>query len=261
MARALDLGEVSALRTFRLTLAYDGTAYRGWQKQPDVRTVQGELEAALARVLGEKVMTAGAGRTDTGVHARGQVVSFKADTAIPAHAFTYLVNRHLPEDARVMAAVDAPEGFHARHSARARRYEYRVLASPDILRMRSAWCPKVCPSLEVLQATAAPIRGAHDFTAFQAAGNDQAVATCEVRLAEWRPIEGGLAFHVVADHFLYHMVRKLVGTAFEATTKDDPAAHVADILASRDRRRAGRMVPAMGLSLEQVYYEGEEYAS
>jgi tRNA pseudouridine38-40 synthase len=261
VARALDLGEVSALRTFRLTLAYDGTAYRGWQKQPDVRTVQGELEAALARVLGEKVMTAGAGRTDTGVHARGQVVSFKADTAIPAHAFTYLVNRHLPEDARVMAAVEAPEGFHARHSARARRYEYRVLASPDILRMRSAWCPKVCPSLEVLQATAAPIRGAHDFTAFQAAGNDQAVATCDVRLAEWRPIEGGLAFDVVADHFLYHMVRKLVGTAFEAATKDDPAGHVADILASRDRRRAGRMVPAMGLSLEQVYYEGEEYAS
>ena len=252
---------MSPLRTFRLTLAYDGTAYHGWQKQPQVRTVQGELEVALARVLGEKVMTAGAGRTDTGVHARGQVVSFKAETDIPAHAFTYLVNRHLTDDARVMAAVEAPEGFHARHSARARRYEYRVLTSPDILRMRSAWCPKVCPPLEVLQAVAAPIRGAHDFTAFQAAGNDQAVATCDVRLAEWRAIEGGMAFDVVADHFLYHMVRKLVGTAFEAAGTSDPVGHVTDVLTSRDRRRAGRMVPAHGLSLEQVYYEGEEYAS
>ena len=252
---------MSPLRTFRLTVAYDGTGFHGWQKQPTVRTVQRELEVALARVLDSEVMTAGAGRTDTGVHARGQVVSFKAETQVPAHAFTYLMNRHLPEDVRVMASVEAPEGFHARHSARARRYEYRVLAAPDLLRMRSAWLPKVCPPLEVLQACAAPIRGRHDFTAFQAAGNDQATVTCDVRLAEWRPVEGGYAFDVIADHFLYHMVRKLVGTAFEAAATADPAGHVAEVLHSRDRRRAGRMVPASGLSLEQVYYEGEAYAS
>ena len=125
------------MRTLKLTVAYDGTAFHGWQRQPGVRTVQGALEGALARVLGvEAIAVPGAGRTDAGVHARGQVASFACESSLPARAFPPLLGRELPPDVRVLHAEDAAPGFHARHSARARRYAYRLLAVPDVLRER-----------------------------------------------------------------------------------------------------------------------------
>ncbi len=248
---------MSEARTFRLTVAYDGTAFHGWQKQPEVRTVQGELEAALSRVLGGEIKTAGAGRTDTGVHARGQVSSFVHDTTLPAQALPHVVNPLLSPDMRIMDAVDAPAGFHARHKAIARRYEYRVLTRPDLLRDRTAWTPLSAPPLEVLQAAVQPLHGTHDYSAFQSTGSESADPVFALHVADWREAEGGFAFDVVAHHFLYHMVRNLVGTAFAAAKHDDPAAHMRAVLESRDRRRAGQTVPPKGLSLEQVYYEGE----
>ncbi|MFM8559314.1 MAG: tRNA pseudouridine(38-40) synthase TruA, partial [bacterium] len=148
-------------------------------------------------------------------------------------------------------------GFHARHSARARRYEYRLLTRPDLLRERFAWAPSELPAREALAAATAPLHGRHDFTAFQAAGNDAAVPECEVVQVRWRDTEDGVALDVTADHFLYHMVRKVVGTALEACATSDPGAYVAAVLGSRDRARVGRMAPPRGLSLERVYYDGE----
>ncbi len=249
---------MTATRTFRLTVAYDGTAFHGWQKQPGPRTVQGELEAALGRVLGgDSVPTAGAGRTDAGVHARGQVASFTHDTTLPAHALAPLLNRQLPADVRVTASAERPEGFHARHTARARRYEYRLLTVPDVLHQRYAWAPPRLPVLAALQLASEPLAGTHDYSAFQTVGNAFANPVCDVQVARWSAREDGASFDILADHFLYHMVRNIIGTVLDAAVKPDPASHVARVLAARDRSRRGRTAPAHGLSLERVYYEGE----
>jgi len=224
------------LRTIKLTLAYDGTAFHGWQRQPGVRTVQGTLESALARVLGiESVAVPGAGRTDAGVHARGQVASFTCDSSLPARAFPPLLARELPVDVRVLHAEEAPAGFHARHSARARRYAYRLLAVPDVL-----------------------LAGTHDCSAFQAVGSTPADPVVRIHRAQWRYCEAGVMLDIVADHFLYHMVRNLVGTSLAAAESGDPPAHMRAVLDSRDRGRAGITAPPEGLSLERVYYDGEE---
>jgi len=249
------------LRTIKLTLAYDGTAFHGWQRQPGRRTVQGELEGALARVLDRDEMTvAGAGRTDAGVHARGQVASFQCQSRLPARAFPPLLSRQLPADARVLHAEDAAEGFHARHSARARRYAYRLLGAPDVLRERYAWAPPRLPSLPSLKAATAPLVGTQDFSAFQAVGSSPADPVCRVLRAQWRPCEAGVVFDVVADHFLYHMMRNLVGTVLVAAEAGDPAGHMRAVLDSRDRSRGGITAPPQGLSLERVYYDGEDPA-
>jgi tRNA pseudouridine38-40 synthase len=245
-------------RTFRLTVAWDGTGFHGWQRQPGVRTVQGVLEEALAGVLEtERVATAGAGRTDAGVHARGQVASFTAATRLPARAFPSLVNRRLPADVRLLDAAEAPEGFHARHSARARRYTYRLLETPDLLRERHAWCPGTLPALGALVASAEPLEGRHDCSAFQAAGCASTDPVCRIHRARWSTEPDGFVFDVVADHFLYHMVRNLVGTSLAAARTPDPAGAMRAVLDSRDRSRAGATAPPQGLTLEHVYYEGE----
>lgn len=249
-------------RTFRLVVAYDGTAFHGWQKQPGQRTVQGELEAALARVLQDPLVTvAGAGRTDQGVHARGQVASFRATTTLPAKAFPPLLCRELPHDVRVVGADERPDSFHARHSARARRYAYRLLSAPDLLEERYAWAPARMPALAALQASAEPLAGRHDCSAFQAVGSSPADPLCHILHARWEPCGApgeagsGARFDVMADHFLYHMVRNLVGTSLDAAATQDPAAHMRAVLESRDRGRGGITAPPEGLSLESVTYE------
>jgi tRNA pseudouridine38-40 synthase len=249
-------------RVLRLTVAYDGTGFHGWQKQPNLRTVQGELERALAQALGtEDIVVHGAGRTDAGVHARGQVASLTTAAPLPARAVLALTQRALPDDVRLVDASEAPAGFHARHSARARRYAYRLLDREDVLQGRFAWVPPMPIDGDALARSAEPLLGEHDCSAFEAAGSTPGRPVCRVTQARWRRWEGGWRFDVQADHFLYHMVRNLVGTALRAQREPDPAAHVAAVIASRDRARAGATVPAHGLCLEGVSYEGDDVKS
>lgn len=249
---------MSEARSFRLTVAYDGTDFHGWQRQPGQRTAQGELERALATALGlQELAVNGAGRTDAGVHARGQVASFRAGTALPARAVAAIAGRGLPADLRIVAAGEAGPEFHARHSARARRYAYRLLDHDDVLLGRFAWCPGAPLDGDALNRAAAPLVGRHDCAAFEAAGSSPANPECDITLARWERWEGGWRFDVRADHFLYHMVRNLVGTLLRAVARPDPAGHVAGVLASRDRARAGPTAPARGLCLEQVEYGNE----
>ena len=255
------MSDPGAQRTFRLTVAYDGTAFHGWQRQPGVRTVQGELERALRLVLEDaRVMVAGAGRTDAGVHARGQVASFASDTGLPPRALPPLLDRVLATDVSIMDAAETPQVFHARHSATARRYVYRLLARPDVLWSRYAWWPRRPLSAEALARAAEPLAGTHDCSAFLAAGSAPVDPVCRLDLARWSAWEGGLAFEVQADHFLYHMVRNLVGTALAVSDAADPAAGMREVLTSRDRGRGGATAPPEGLCLEQVSYEGERRA-
>ena len=237
-----------------MKLAYDGTDFHGWQVQPGVRTVQGEVEAALARVLGMRVRVHGAGRTDAGVHARGQVGSFVAETALPARALAPLLRRELPRDVRVAEGTECDEGFHARHSACARRYTYRLLDHDDVLDRRFAWHVGRPLDGERLHDAAAALAGEHDFAAFEAHGSQPGRPVCHVLLARWRREPQGWAFDVTADHFVYHMVRNLVGTMLAATRTTDPARHVRGVLESRDRARCGPTAPARGLCLEGVAY-------
>jgi tRNA pseudouridine38-40 synthase len=239
-------------------IAYDGTAFHGWQRQPRHRTVQGVLEVALGEVLGggpARVM--GAGRTDAGVHARGQVASFSAPTRLPAAAFPPLLERRLPPDVRVRDAFEAIPSFDARRSARARRYAYRLLHEDDVLLGRFAWAPRPRRPAEALERAARALEGTRDFSALRGAGATPGTPVCRVMRASVSVWEGGLRLDVIADHFLYHMVRNMVGSLLAAAAAPDPAEAMRAILASRDRSRAGVTAPAHGLTLEQVYYPAE----
>jgi tRNA pseudouridine38-40 synthase len=243
------------VRTFRLLVSYDGTAFHGWQVQPGLRTVQGVMEAGLEQVLGASgVRIHGAGRTDTGVHARGQVASFSAETSLPARAIAPRFARALPEDVAVRSASEVAPEFHARHSAVARRYSYRLLREDDMLWARFAWRPRRSVKPDALERATAALEGEHDFAAFESSGSPSATR-CRIARARWRPWEGGVQLDIVADHFLYHMVRGIVGTALDLSDARDPAAAMRAVLASRDRRKAGRNAPPQGLCLEQVFYD------
>lgn len=247
------------MRTIRLDVAYDGTEFHGWQAQPGLRTVQGVLEETLAEVLGEPVSVAGAGRTDAGTHARGQVASFTTDASLPTSALVPVLKQRLPADVIVRAAAEREADFHARHSAVARRYAYRLLDQPDVLWQRTAWWPRRQVQPDALARAVAPLEGTHDCAAFQASGCSASRSECVVHRAAWRRWEGGWLLDIVADHFLYHMVRNIVGTALHVMGADDPAAAMGLVLAGRDRRRAGPTAPPQGLSLEQVFYRGEAW--
>jgi tRNA pseudouridine38-40 synthase len=242
------------VRTFKLVLAYDGSDFHGWQIQPGQRTVQGTVEDAIEAVLDTRVRVNAAGRTDAGCHARGQVASFRAESTLPAAALRPVLNARLPEDVRVSESTEVDEGFDARRSATARRYSYRLLDRDDVLLRRIAWYPGVSIELDRLARAMQPLEGDHDCAAFQATGSSKTVTRCCIHRAQWRRWDSGSMLDVVANHFLYHMVRNLVGTALAIADRSDPAAAMVAILASRDRRRAGPTAPPQGLCLEQVFY-------
>jgi len=249
-----DRDPAAAGSAFRMEVGYDGTGFHGWQRQPGLRTVQGELEIALAAVLGVEVRLTAAGRTDAGVHARGQVVSFRAVTRLPATALVPLLRRVLPADICPLRASACDSSFDARRSARSRRYAYHLLERADVLWERFAWHPRRAIDLDALQHAAAPIVGEHDFSAFRSSGHAPGTPVCTVLHAAWSRWERGLRFDVVADHFLYHMVRNLIGTMLALDTAGDPADGMRAVLASRSRAAAGPTAPAHGLSLEEVEY-------
>ena len=240
--------------TFKLVIAYDGTSFHGWQRQPAQRTVQGVLEAALGTVLQEPVSVQGAGRTDAGVHARGQAGSFRSATRIPAGGIGHALRPHLPEDVQVRSCEEVADDFDARRSAVARRYVYRLLDADDVLWRRFAWHPRRTLDPAALAAATQALEGAHDFEAFRAAGGPDVSPLCTVHRAAWHPWEGGVAFEIVADRFLYRMVRGIVGTALAVAGTRDPALAMRAVLGSRSRARTGPTAPPQGLCLEQVGY-------
>ena len=241
----------------KLVVAYDGTAFHGWQRQPAQRTVQEELETKLSTAMGEPVKVTGAGRTDAGCHARGQVASFTTGARLPASALVPVLNHSLPDDVRVRSAAEAPAGFDARRSALARRYVYRLLGAEDVLLARFAWHPRRAFDPDRLTRATAALEGEHDCAVFQASGSSAVGSRCRVMRAAWRRWEGGVQLDIVADHFLYHMVRSIVGTALALQDERDPGAAMRERLRAGDRAGAGPTAPAQGLCLEEVFYPRE----
>jgi len=245
------------MRNIRLLLEYDGTRYHGWQRQKNALTLQEEVETALARLTGEAVRLIGSGRTDAGVHALGQVANFHTESTIPLKAFHEGLNSLLPYDLAVLEAQEAPPGFHARRSARAKTYEYRILnrATRSPLHHHYGWWIAAPLDLDAMVRTAAALPGEHNFSAFRASGSDNLNPVRRVLQAEWRSHPGGwLRFQITANGFLRGMVRSLTGTMVEVGRGKALPEILEELLKSGERRRAGPTAPAQGLYLVEVLY-------
>jgi len=241
--------------TTRLEIEYDGSNFRGWAVQPGLRTVQGELETAIATILGEPVKLTVAGRTDAGVHAWGQVASFDSPNGVPTD-FARRLNGVLPEDVAVTAAAATPDGFDARADASSRTYCYRVLARPapdPFERGRALWVARPLDR-DALDSCAKALVGTHDFTAFTPTETDHVRFEREVLRAEWIDEDQILAFWIEADAFMRNMVRVLVGTMLEVGAGQRTVDDFCDLLQGAPREWAGETAPAHGLYLAAVRY-------
>lgn len=273
---------------WKLTLSYDGSGFHGWQVQPGLTTIQGTLSEAIARLTGERVLPQGSGRTDAGVHALAQVCSFRLAAPVPAANLQRALNRILPAGIRILSAETVSPGFHARHSARSKTYEYRIFErrvrrAPGHPAEERICSPFLSPfvwdcrwplQLERMQEAAALLLGAHDFTSMAATDPDRSLRDPEedppdlsaphntrinpiklITQSEWRRDGDLLLYRVSGNGFLHHMVRNLVGTLVEIGRGSLEVSDLQRILDARDRSAAGPTAPARGLYLVEVVYD------
>lgn len=244
------------MRTLRFTLSYDGTNYSGWQRQTNAVTVQEIVEEALSSICKEKITVVGSGRTDAGVHALGQVVSFRTRCRIPADRLSFALNRLLPSDIVACEGQEAPVDFHARYSAKEKLYRYVIYnnAMPSPFYRLYSWHIPMLLDFEAMIQAAAHFMGTHDFSAFRAAGGAPVDPVRSIYLSEWRKSGDMLEYQVRGTGFLYHMVRNMVGTMVEIGKKKHPPDAVRAILASKQRSTAGVTAPPQGLYLVRLMY-------
>lgn len=244
--------------SYKLTVAYDGTHYAGWQVQPDEPTIQEMLEAALAPLAGRPLRIQGSGRTDSGVHARGQVASFDADLPLDERTIRRALNARLPRDVRVTEVRRFEQGFHALRDTVGKTYRYRIQDGPlgDVFERTYSWRIPQLLDEAAMAAAAEPLQGRHDFASFQATGAERksTVRTVsELSVVRRREGPSGLIeIDVAADGFLYNMVRILVGTLVEVGKRKRLPEWAAEALAAADREAAGPTAPPTGLFLMEV---------
>jgi len=247
------------MNKFKAVVEYDGTSYHGWQLQKDLPTVQGQMEKALERILGTPTRVHGAGRTDAGVHAKGQVAHFIANWSHPPEELGRACNAMLPQDINVRSVEHAAEDFHARHSASSKTYVYRILNTPlrsPLLRLYS-WHVPYALDTRLMETATTHLVGSHDFAAFGQPTDGTPSTVREILHAVWdrEPIDGLLGFSICGTGFLRYMVRSLVGTLVLVGSKKIRPEEFREILQSRDRSRSGPTAPPHGLCLKSVQYD------
>jgi tRNA pseudouridine38-40 synthase len=246
-------------RNIRISVEYDGTRFSGWQMQKDKPTIQGELQRAVEEVVGRKTLVVGAGRTDAGVHAEGQVANFHTHSQIPARKWPEALNAHLPPEIAVLSASDAPLEFHAQHAATSKIYRYRLLNRAERTALERDRVHLVKAPLDGarMKAAAGLLVGTNDFRSF---GSEMSKKLRTVRtLFSFEVVqrEALLEFLVHGDGFLYNQVRSMVGTLLVVGLGKQPPDWVGEVLRARDRTKAGANVPAKGLALVEVRYDGK----
>lgn len=244
------------MRNLRLDICYDGTRYRGWQRLPGVEnTVQGKLETALTRILGEPIEVSGSGRTDAGVHAAHQIASFHCESEMLPEEILSRLRRYLPEDIGIYSCQEAAPRFHARLNARGKTYRYRIWNSeaPCVFERRYLWADPEKLDEGAMERAAALFLGEHDFSAF--CGNKKMKKSTVRRIDSLDVVRRGseLVITVTGDGFLYNMVRILVGTLIEVGRGERPIESIPSLFGGR-REQAGFLAPAQGLCLMEVYY-------
>ncbi len=241
----------------KLIIEYDGTNYGGWQKQKNARTVQETLEDAILRATGLRCLVVGAGRTDAGVHAFGQVAHFDIESSIPADKFSYVLNLVLPGDIRVRESMQVRNDFHARRDAKLKHYRYTIYNTQHASAINRATCVHVRPALdaEKMRVAANYLKGKHDFAAFQAAGSTLKGTVRTIYSITVTRIDANIYIDVMGNAFLYNMVRIIVGTLLDVGKGRTFPKEISKILESKDRTCAGPTAPAKGLVLMSVYYQ------
>ena len=249
------------MRNIRLKLSYDGTNYHGFQRQHESHgpTIQGTLESVWEKLAEEKVTLATAGRTDTGVHASGQVVNFMTSARFPEEKIPKAFNSMLPRDIRILQSDCVPEDFNARWSAKWKRYEYQIDNNliPNVFTRLYASHVPIPLNIEQMQRAANLLEGRHNFKTFAAAGGASKTFERTIYRCLIKKEQGLLVISCVGDGFLYHMVRIIVGTLMDVGKGRIPPEEIPDIIASQERKRARMVAPAHGLSLTHVHYTDE----
>lgn len=244
------------MRTLKLTVAYDGSAYHGFQKQPGLVTVQGVLEEVLCKLCGEEISTAGSGRTDANVHALEQTVTLRTNGRIPVKNIVRAAASLLPADIVVLAAEEMPEGFHARFSAKGKRYQYRLVVneqnSPFLVKY--AWQIRETVDIEAMNKAAEYLLGSHDFSAFRSSGSVDTDPVRTIYSAKWEAKNGEYVFSIEGDGFLYHMVRNIVWSLVQiGIGKREPSDFLAELNSNRTEF-LNEPAPPQGLYLAKVFY-------
>lgn len=245
------------MKNIKLIIEYDGSRYCGWQRQKNAITIQQVLEEALRKLCGEEVQLIGSGRTDSGVHARGQVANFNTDSRIPPERFSYALNSLLPRDIRVICSAEVSMDFHARFSATAKRYRYSIVANRHGTAIGWQYYYHIPMVLDIkaMEQAIQYYKGTHDFAAFMAAGSPVKSTVRTIYDARILKEQDFVHFLFTGNGFLYNMVRIMAGTLIDVGKGKISPDSVPGILASRDRKQAGHTAPPHGLTLEEVYYE------
>ena len=248
------------MATVKLVLEYDGSRYAGWQRQPDQPTVQEAVETALFQLTQETVSVIGAGRTDSGVHALGQVASFRIERQWTPRQWIRGLNARLPDDIAVRSAALASEDFHARYGARGKLYEYRIVNRAERPAVERAFVWHVHKPLDqrAMEQAAVHLIGTHDFSSFEGTLTDNEDPVCHLRQLSLARDGDLISIQAYADRFLKHMVRAIVGTLVEVGHGKRTPDSLNTILAAKDRRAAGRTAPPHGLFLARVDYDDDE---